>query len=112
MVQSQVVKELRQLSGLSVEEFCKQLNWREEDLIAWESEDDPANPGFKKLLRAFAVMVKARKNMDESEKTKKQLSQARAIVATVIESEELNEDHEMALGAAVDLVDSAKSKIP
>jgi len=111
MVLSQVVKELRQLSGLSVEEFCRQLNVSEQELTSWESDTETSQPGFRKLLKALSIMVKARNSMDEVERTTKQLSQANAIVATVIESDELNEDHQLALEAAADLVDSAKQSI-
>lgn len=111
MVLSQVVKELRQLSGLSAEEFCRQLNVSEQELALWESDEEPEQPGFRKLIKALSIMLKARKSMDEIEKATKQLSQANAIVATVIESDELNEDHELALEAASDLINSAKKSI-
>lgn len=111
MVLSQIVKELRQLSGLTAEDFCQRLNISLDTLLSWEADDSKSGPSVVKLFKVLAVTLSSRRDMDHVDRVDKRLSQARAIVVTVSASEDLNEDQRLALSAVTDLVDDVKRDI-
>lgn len=111
MLYNSLIKEVRELSGLSRQDFCRNLNVPLEKLEKLESWETGDNPSPKELVQALAVMVKGRRNMPKVDKVEKQLSQAKAIVVTVQGSDELTEHQQLALSAASDLVDSAAQTI-
>lgn len=108
MVLSQIVKELRQLSGLTAEDFCQRLNISVDTLLSWEQDDSKSGPSVVKLFKALSVTLTSRRDMDHIDRMDRRLSQAKAIVVTVSDSEELSEDQRLALSAATDLVDDVK----
>ncbi len=91
------VKELFELSSLSPDDFCHQLGVSTADFERWRSDDGSKGPGFKCLLKALSVMIKARRNMDEVQRCENSISSASSLIMVLQESEELNEDHKQTL---------------
>lgn len=111
MVLSQIVKELRQISGLTAEVFCQRLGIGVETLHAWESDSSNEGPSFTKLFKALSVSLSSRKDMDKVDSVDRRLSQAKAIVITVSDSEEMSDDQRLALSVVTDLVDDVKRDV-
>jgi hypothetical protein len=92
-----LVKELFDLSGLTSESFCQQLDVSTDDLESWILDDCVKGPGFKYFLIALSVMIKARCKMDEFDRRENSISSASSLIMVLQESTELNEDHKQTL---------------
>ena len=108
---SQMVKELRELSGLTAEAFCQRLNDTVDELLSWESDESTSGPGVIKLIKAVGVTLSSRRDLSQGDRVDKRLSQAKAIVVTVMDSPELTEDQRLALSVATELVDTARHDV-
>lgn len=108
---SHMTQELRELSGLSVEDFCQRIGVNVGELLAWESGNEDSGPGIGKLIKAVGVALRSRKDMDKIDRIDNRLCQAKAIVVTVMDSPELTEDQRLTLSVATELVDTARHDV-
>lgn len=112
---SHVMVEIRQLSGLSITDFCCALNVNEESYLNWETAGSKDSPSLKMVFKALKVLVNSPRDTEKASRVRHQLSQAEAIVVTVSESQSdihedgITDEQRLSLQAAADLIKSARS---
>ena len=108
---SKFIVELLELSGLSDLDFCNKIGLSIDELNEIKSGVEENAPSITTLIKAFATIIFKKSTVKQLDETSKQLAQARAIVLTVTESEELTDHHQTTLTVATDLIDKARGNV-
>jgi len=103
--------ELFELSGLSEQAFCEKLDIDAEQFSELKEGTAPNSTAFKALLKAVSAALFSKKQPCELDEIHNELTQARAIIVTVAESEHLADHHQTTLSVAAEMIDKSRQRI-